>query len=795
MADHLGAVLANGRARYDALGLGSDMRRAMDLSLLLHDLGKATDYFQTYIHAIADHNAGYIDQAQFEFIRHDLGFHKNHARLSAMWIFLQARELFGGENRWPALIFLAVLKHHGNLGDLTTMWTVNRADEDGLRKNLTEMSAALNYAEMGRIARENGYPLSDFNHSAFVRALDQTFFNHRWRRLSHRWRQSRDRQDFWDLSLLFSTLLACDKGECIFRGPIYRRCDQPPPISLVDRYKQKDFANEPDTELNRWRERVYQSVADNLAAWGVGGGRFFSVNAPTGVGKTLALLSAAIRLRHARPNLRKIVYCLPFTSVIDQNTAVFQEVFRANDLAPGSDDLLAYHHLAEPYYRPRDDRDEIDDYQGEYLVTQFESNLNVTTFFQLLHGMFTGKNREIRKLHGLANSVVILDEVQSVPARYWPLVRQTFRELAPKLNMTIVLATATMPMIFSEADGEIRELVDDRDALFHAMDRIELDASLLAGPMSLEAFAARFAEDTRAQPGTSALAVLNTKRAAKTLFRLLKDKHKLGERLLFLSTDLPPCERLKRIRRISPKCEKNKREKKKPWLVISTQLVEAGVDIDIDRVYRDLAPLDAVFQAAGRCNRNQTKGRGRVFLLDLRDDNRKSFAGYVYGLTELDVTRDLLGRKAVHPEAEFRDLALRYFRAISDKLDQGDSAHILDAMARLDYRTAFRRDAHDQAFQLIEEQDVVPALVLLNEEANARYREFLAAQGAEDLNGFEKKKRIRDCYRRLAPYIVSVRQKFVEPNERPFLIISDTERDLGYDHDTGVETQADHLFF
>jgi len=795
LVDHLSNVLANGRGLYDDLGLEPEMRRALDLCLLLHDLGKATDYFQTYIHAIADRDAGAIDEAALNRIRHELGFRKNHARLSAFWVCLQARPLFGADCPWPLLAFLAVLKHHGDLRDLEDMSDLKRND-DQLREDLEEMSAALNYDEMGRIAARNGYPLDNFNHAAFLKALNETFYHYSWRRQLRRWREAAGRDNFWRLSLMFSTLLSCDKGECIFRGAIFRRGGDKPPADLVDRYKRAAFAKKSDSEVNRLRERVYREVQDNLIAGADRGKRFFSINAPTGLGKTLTALNAALKLIQHRADLRKILYCLPFTSVIDQNADVFADVFATCDLPAHSENLLVYHHLSELDYRARDDVDEIDPYQGEYLVTQFESHINVTTFHQFLHGMFTGKNREIRKLHSLANSVVILDEVQSVPAKYWPLVRKALIELAEEINLVVVLATATMPMIFDGAKGEILELTGDRDALFAAMDRIELDASALASPMTLDAFAQRLIADHRDAPDQSALVVVNTKRAAKDLYGKLKLA--LGKnRLVFLSTDLPPCERLKRIQAIRESTNPENKNREPLW-VVSTQLVEAGVDIDMDRVYRDLGPLDAVFQAAGRCNRNQAKGRGRVHLVDLRDDrddNGRAFAGYVYGRVELDQTRQALAKRECWPESRFGDLARDYYQAVSKRLDMDDSHHILQAMARLDYDRAFRPSQDNpRAFQLIEQQEVVPALVLCFDEAKARWAEYEALLAQNDLDAFEKKRRIREAYRRLASFIVSIPKKYAPDTEQRFFLITENLKGLEYHEETGVDVKGASLF-
>ncbi len=777
LVDHLAKVRENGHFLGCKLRLSDKLSKVLDLVLILHDLGKATSFFQEYMQATANYNEGNLSKKDYEFLKNRLGYRRNHARISAAWGLIIARNIFGPTAAEPLYVYIAILKHHGHLDDFENMLIPSKGQcPEHLKKELLAMSSRLDYLEFARILHKNNIQSTNFNHDHFALQLEDYFgLDHELYVIERQ--ESLELDDFYNLSLIFSILLACDKGECIFDGLIYRRQAGKLPADLITHYKEKTF-KKPDSPLNHRREQVYRSAETNLLRADIRKNRFFSINVPTGIGKTLTAVNAALRLLAREESLKKIIYCLPFTSVIDQNGKVIEEILRTTGQATHSENLVLFHHLSELEYRAKDDRGEIDNYQGEYLITAFESNINVTTFHQFLYGIFTHRNREIRKLSGFIGSIVILDEVQSIPHRYWPLVRRVLLDLAERLDMVFILVTATMPLIFDPDKDEIKELIPQKAEIFDHMNRICLDTSLLTQDLDLDQFAKLLAEDIRDHPHNSFLVILNTRRAATELYKECKPIY--SSRLLFLSSDVTPHDRLARIDKI--------KKMDQPYIVISTQLVEAGVDIDCDRVYRDMAPLDAVFQSAGRCNRNHKQTTGTVFLISLIDLKgcRKQFAGYIYDSFNLSRTRQLLTKKTSFTEPEFFQLAGEYFRLTREKGNFDDGAFIQDQMTSLNYRTAFHyNEQNKRAFHLIDDRESISAYVMVTDEARDLYDKYRSLSEDHPTEGerrdpFKRKWEIKNHLKKMAPYMVSITvpvKDHSRPDNEPvfFQIITDDQ--------------------
>jgi CRISPR-associated endonuclease/helicase Cas3 len=779
LRDHVSNVLENARTLYTQLPISGDIKRLIDICCLFHDIGKASIFFQEYITAIRD-GKGYNTSDK----------RKNHAAIGAVWTYHISREQ-GFDAKHAMLGYLCVLKHHGALGNVEEM-----KPETLIIPLLREINAAINYHEYSEILAANNFtsivnPCNVESGAQAISTLDSFVF--RRKTLPDEFLKLRSLDDFFTLSVMFSVLLSADKGECIFDGKIRERSIQSLAANLVDDYKEQKFGKVYQG-LDATRQSVYESVARNIITHK--DKHFLSINVPTGIGKTLTVLNGSLQLLSKRSDLTKIIYCLPFTSVIDQNAAVFEDVLRTSGIEPSSEHLLVNHHLSELRYTTSDDelgKAELEANKAEYLITSFDAMLNVTTFYQFLHGVFTGQNRDIRKLNSFANSIVILDEVQSIPVKYWKLIRETFQHLAKRLNITFILVTATMPLIFDEATGEITELVDDKPSIFEKMNRIRLETKLLRSPMTIQQFADALQKDIDEEPSKSRLVILNTIGASRELYGILRG---LGyTNLLYLSTNLPPRVRLARIRCI--------KRAQKPYIVISTQLVEAGVDIDLDVVYRDMATLDSIFQACGRCNRNAGEGKqGLVRLLSLVNahHNNKPFASYVYDDFDVNIAREVLQGQDVFEEREFFALANRYFTALGDKRmgkSQDASDDVLQAMTQLRYEDAFVPSKQNtRAFQLIEEENKLPVYIMLTDKARRLYDEYRElikkASEASGEEHFAVKHRLKSCQRKMAEYIVNIRLRDREKlsENQSFFLIADYRKDFQYEPETGVTTDT-----
>jgi CRISPR-associated endonuclease/helicase Cas3 len=380
----------------------------------------------------------------------------------------------------------------------------------------------------------------------------------------------------------------------------------------------------PETEVDRQRESVLHDC--NRAAELPPG--FFTLTVPTGGGKTLSSLSFG--LRHAvRHGLRRVVYVAPFTSIIEQNADVYRDVFR--DLP---DEVLIEHHSS---LEPRRETA-----KSRLAAENWDAPMIVTTSVQFYESLFANRTSRARKLHRLAKSVILLDEAQTLPVEYLRPCLAALRELVERYGATVVLCTATQPAIRKHPDFEIglenvREIIGNVPELFQVLKRTEVEP---LGVQTDEDLGARLKEESQV------LCVVNSRKHAQRLFHVLgKD-----EAHVHLSALMCPAHRTEKLAEI-----RNRLDQGKPVRVVSTQLVEAGVDLDFPVVFRSMAGLDSIAQAAGRCNRNGRLPRlGKVYVFDSEDRDAEK-----YFQETANVARQVLGLD-LDPLSD--EAAEKYFR-------------------------------------------------------------------------------------------------------------------------------------
>jgi CRISPR-associated endonuclease/helicase Cas3 len=310
----------------------------------------------------------------------------------------------------------------------------------------------------------------------------------------------------------------------------------------------------------------------------------FSLTVPTGGGKTLS--SLAFALRHAITHgQQRIIYVIPFTSIIEQNAAVFSEVFRPL-MEAGLGPVVLQHH--SNFAPPTEERETT---RSRLATENWDAPLVVTTAVQFYESLHAARTSSCRKLHHIANTVVILDEAQCLPVQYLRPCLDALRELSARYHTTAVLCTATQPEIRLSDDfpiglEHVREIIPQPKALYETLQRVKL---IDRGAMN----DAKLAEEIAACE--QVLVIVNTRRHAQELFcRLPK-----SEANFHLSALMCPAHREQVLATVRERLNQGL-----PVRLMSTQLIEAGVDVDFPRVYRALAGIDSVAQAAGRCNRN-----------------------------------------------------------------------------------------------------------------------------------------------------------------------------------------------
>jgi len=387
----------------------------------------------------------------------------------------------------------------------------------------------------------------------------------------------------------------------------------------------------------------------------------FTLTVPTGGGKTLS--SLAFALDHAlRHGLRRVIYAIPFTSIIEQNAGVFRE-------ALGEEAVLEHHCNVELPESATDE--ELKAY--ELLTERWDSQVIVTTNVQLLESLFAARATACRKLHHVARSVIVLDEAQMLPAKLLVPTLAALQELVRQYGCTVVLCTATQPALndyFPDSPG-IREIVAAPQELAAALTRVQAE---FAGELDDDALAERLLRERQV------LCIVNSRKQARQLYEKLRENGDARH----LSALMFPAHRTRVLDDIKAALAAGR-----PCRVVATQLVEAGVDIDFPVVYRAMAGLDSLAQAAGRCNREgrlPAPGRLVVFRPAPGEHTPRGWLSQTaaIGGSVFDQTGDLLGMGSVHRyfESLFRfkedELGKRFMKGIEDagsKIAFPDIAH------------------------------------------------------------------------------------------------------------------------
>jgi len=435
-----------------------------------------------------------------------------------------------------------------------------------------------------------------------------------------------------------------------------------------DRYMAAKESGALDTPVNRARKEILRECRQKGHSLEPG---LFSLTVPTGGGKTLA--SMAFALEHAlKHGKQRIIVAIPYTSIIEQTAAVYREVF-------GDDAVLEHHSNLDPARESAASR---------LASENWEAPIIVTTNVQLFESLFAAKSSACRKLHNIVNSVVVLDEAQMLPTDYLQPIVSVIKTLSAHFRTSVVLCTATQPVLTGKvgagkdilhgfAENTVHELIPDPEALFGIFQRVRVQ---ILDEVDKRHEWTDIAE--RLREHEQVLCIVNTRKDCRELHALMPDG------TVHLSALMCPEHRSNVIAEV-----KSKLKEGDPVRVVSTQLLEAGVDIDFPTVYRSFSGLDNIAQAAGRCNREGNVERGDVFVFN---PPKPSPSGRL--LKAEDAAQELFRTQpelalSLMPEA-FRRYFIRYFSG----LNGFDTKEIMDLLAgndalkyHIQFRTAARR--------------------------------------------------------------------------------------------------------
>ncbi|MDO5824552.1 CRISPR-associated helicase Cas3' [Methanobrevibacter sp.] len=734
LEDHLKNVADFSRSSFYSLTFDNNVLFG-DISYIIglsHDFAKSTSFFQDYI------------------LTGKSNENKSHGFLSAIFTYFAVSKYLKENNvrfdkNLSIISYIVVLHHHGNIRNIPTLddyhdIKFNSKVINNQINDLVDLSYDLNlfynefnininefFDNIDKISERISDDLFDFEY-------DATFDN------------------YFLILQFYSVLLDADKMDASGSNFIKRESI---PSNIVDDYKINHSFNLEG--INKIREEAYLEVNKNIMNLDLSN-KIYSINLPTGIGKTLTGLSSVLKLRNRIQDEMginaRIIYSLPFLSIIDQNENVIKSIFNENNLN-GNNYFLKHNYLADMSYIKDEDMEyEISD--SKILIEGWNSEFIITTFIQLFYSLIGNKNSFLRKFHNIANSIIILDEIQSIPYKFWGIINLILKKLAHEYNCWIILMTATQPFIFNET--EILSLVENIDYYFNKFDRIEYNFML--ENISLFDFADELINLIDKEKNKDMMVVLNTIDSSVELYKIIKEH--LNENnegcyldndgifhagndinLIYLSTNIIPITRLNKIKAIKNSEKQN--------IIISTQLIEAGVDIDVDIVYRDFAPLDSIIQTAGRCNRSGKKDKGLVNVISLINEKGKQYSGFVYQKLLLNTTQEVLKGLNQCSEKEFNlKTSNKYFELISQRsFDDDRLKNILNNLKFNDIPSNFK---------LIEtNQNKMDVFVCVNEEAVNIFNQYKFI--LENYSGFKRKERFLKIKSNFYQYVISVDEK------------------------------------
>lgn len=375
---------------------------------------------------------------------------------------------------------------------------------------------------------------------------------------------------------------------------------------LLDALNHKLSSFSLESPLNKLRTEV-RLYAQSLAAQPQG---CFSMTLPTGMGKTLCSLNWALHHAKVHTNIKRIVIVLPFLSIIDQTAKELKSIFKDHD-------VILEHHSNVIYEGKESEEEEFYCKAPKLLATEdWDYPIVVTTTVQFFESLFSNHRSKCRKLHNLQDSIVIFDEIQTLPVHLAECTMKILNDMLHLCRCSILFCTATQPNFQTRADfkgiDRIVPLVENPTAIFAATKRVEYYPIADYEVQSMDSIAQKVCEEKE-----PVLIVCNTKKKAKALFYSIKEKGNM--QVLHLSTNMCQKHRMAVIDKVKSKLKNGEK-----LILCSTQLIEAGVDMDFPIVFRELAPLESIIQSAGRCNREGKLEKGKVFLFQLEEKGQPS---------------------------------------------------------------------------------------------------------------------------------------------------------------------------
>lgn len=631
----------------------------------LHDFGKYTKYFQDYLI--------YPEKAD--------NLLKSHSNLGAVVTY----NLMEGISQEIALIGYYLIKlHHSNLRDFElTIDPVGYREKIELEKFTLHIKALQDYSELLEFIKIDDSHLNFRSTSDFYRCFKNYF------------QKDPNIERYFLINYLFSLLIESDKIDASDSKIYIRKTSNP---SAVDERKGFGKPECPDKNFNEFdqkdlRNYVRKRVVEKTENNDILNHKIFTLAAPTGIGKTMTALDFVLKLKNKivlkEKRVPQIIYALPFINIIEQALREY-ELTVSNDL-----NILGHYQYADIFGDDKFEENGSNYNQQKMEWDTWQCDIVITSFVQLFETLIGYKNKLLKKFHHLAGSIIILDEVQTLSIEKLPLIGASLHFLSKFLDARIIIMTATQPKIFELMERELSitsetdslkpfDLLPESNQIFECFNRtkiipINIVTESNSPTIDNESFIGTFQKYWT--ESKSCLIVLNKVQRSIDIFDLIKEfisSNQFENPIFYLSTNITPIERERRITDI-----KNSIRKGNKPILIATQVVEAGVDLDFDMGFRDLGPIDSIVQVAGRINRENDPDRfgSPLYILNFGDCRQ------IYGSVTDSKARGALSNRDMIEEKDYKYLVESYFEAVSERnqTDFSFSRDIFKAMKELRY--------------------------------------------------------------------------------------------------------------
>jgi CRISPR-associated endonuclease/helicase Cas3 len=671
-----------------------EMKQILGIVVDFHDLGKYTSYFQNYL----------LKQNPIDF------YLKRHAQLGG---FVAYNYLEGIEEKKALLALYLIFLHHSPLIDILE---ISSKLGDDLERIITKQKESLLQA-LPLIERELG-----------IDKLQNLIFYTEEKKLRKGFKYWSKKyaciQDYYLINYLFSLLIEGDKLDASDTVPYQLKPIKP--SSVDDHFKNPIISvkNLRDLDNDELRNYCRAVVISNLEQADILKHYIFTLTAPTGIGKTMTALDFSLKLKDkVKQNSgieARIIYALPFINIIEQALNEYEKVLGKQNI-----NILGHYQYAD-VFGTADQKENMDGAEQSYdqklmALDTWQADVVITSFVQFFETLIGNRNKLLKKFNHFANAIIILDEVQTLRLDQMPLLGTALFYLSKYLKSRIILMTATRPKIFELAQQEIltregelvvpKELLINYEEVFAIFNRTSIHPLLNELKEDKENRTQEFVSSifaNRWSQEKSCLIVCNTVKCSIEVFDLIRnylEENNLQNPIYYLSTNIIPAHRLQRIQNI----KEDIKQLIAP-ILIATQVVEAGVDLDFDMGFRDIGPIDSIIQVAGRINRNNNldKKHSPLYIVDF--DTKATMM--VYGRLTYNQAKNSLEGQDCFFEKEYLKLITGYFDRISGTKSFADARTFFNSMKELKYDAEDKKTLPVSAFRIIEESNRYAAVFI-----------------------------------------------------------------------------------